>query len=49
MEILIYRAVGGKAEGSTKGTGNSQQGTGKAAHGMLQPERRERSRDENEV
>ena len=48
-EILIYRAVGGKAEGSTKGTGNSQQGTGKAAHGMLQPERRERSRDENEV
>ncbi|MBQ6325235.1 MAG: hypothetical protein IJI26_04100, partial [Clostridia bacterium] len=36
MQILICRGVGGKAKGSTKGTGNSQQGTGKAAHGMLQ-------------
>ena len=28
IQILIYRAVGGKAEGSTKGTGNSrEQGT----------------------
>ncbi len=32
------------ASGRPKG-----QGTGKAAHGMLQPEQRERSRNENEV
>ena len=48
-QILIYRAVDGNTKGSIKGTGNSQQGTGKAAHESLQPRQRLRSRDKNEA
>ena len=41
MQILIYRA----ASGNAKGTGNREQGTGKAARVTFQPKHRIRSRD----
>ena len=44
-EILIYRDVYGYAKGSKKGTGNREQGTGKAAHGAVQPSQSISSRD----
>ena len=44
-KILIYRAVYGYAKGSKKGTGNREQGTGKAARKTIQPGQRKRFRD----